>query len=1331
MNKKVCWLCIVWAFILFGAAGAQAQVRELQLNQPASGELTSGTQRDFYRVQVEANQHLVIFVQKPSGWDSAVYVRYESLTGEPVAEEQTWPDDDDSILEIPRTQAGSYYIEVTSDWTGDIGEYTILATLSEDVPLLSLGVAQVGKLISSAQRDLYRVQVEANQHLVIFVQKPSGWDSAVYVRYESLTGEPVAEEQTWPDDDDSILEIPRTQAGSYYIEVTSDWTGDIGEYTILATLAGGVPPTTLELGETLTDSITSGGWRDYEIDTFENENLLIILEPSSDVSLELYGKYNKAPARNDHDYSTMKRNTLGRYELLIPNTQAGTYYISVYGRGFTDYSIKAITVEHHICDIYPGILPNSDKVTIHIKGIGFTNEMRVELRSESAYIPAETVICSSPQMAIAHFNLTDAPLGLYNISVMWPDGDEKVIEKAVEVQELSGGMLYSFPDVDIDKGESLTYDISIPTIKNLFVTLQKTTLVSYGNSWHGELSLIHNGEEIAKDSGSHDLILHIPDPEPGSYTIIITASKAGKGILNVWSSLPGLSLGDWTVGKVYCSYGSVWYQLEVPPGQAALYFEAEAMGLWSHFDIYYNEYGSNNHWVSRQGTRTSMEIPDPEAGTYIVQFMDSAMLWENHHWSENQTRDVLIKADVTPQTEPLPEYSPIISDLSTNKGGNTGIVSIKITGGWLDSNATVSLNRSGYEDIVAQHVEGSSDGKTMWATFDLKDREPGEWNLTVTNPDGQTVTAPTPFIIEEGGKSELWVDIIGRGEIRAGRDNNYVIRFGNRGTVRAYDCLIPIGLSPGCSFKIGPSFDFLSSEDNSLVGIYTPILRANEVRTMNLILKCGNTESVELSYGIMSLPEELRPPKIIEPTNKLFLNNVEIQKRARGTYYPPDTVPDAPGVFVFRRIGGVGGAFGMHVGIYVGNGKVIELSTRDQPKDKYVIRRIPFSQFKQDGEYLGGATYPGFTKEHGEIIAERAKKRVTDPPEPPETGDYSLIPLKEGCKNCNSFIYEVASDYLRKVPEIDDKFYVNPGNLFEILTGNEIWTVQDILPYIVGKWFGFGAGFGIEIFKELFPGVLGLPLPISVVHSSTPEDKYGPTGFDLPDTAINDHVVPPDQNFYYKVDFWNKETATAPACDVFVKDQLDTDFDWNTFRFEEIGFLKWTVELEPCQYFNVNVDMRPDEDLIVNVEGTFDPETGKIYWTFRSLDPETMDTPEDPMAGFLPPITESGNEIGWVSFSVDPEADLPDGTEISNQAFVKFDVGDFHPAPKEGPFVNTIMSCLPGDANGDGSINVQDVICIINVILDTGTASGNPDCNNDGSVNVQDVICVINKILGG
>lgn len=54
----------------------------------------------------------------------------------------------------------------------------------------------------------------------------------------------------------------------------------------------------------------------------------------------------------------------------------------------------------------------------------------------------------------------------------------------------------------------------------------------------------------------------------------------------------------------------------------------------------------------------------------------------------------------------------------------------------------------------------------------------------------------------------------------------------------------------------------------------------------------------------------------------------------------------------------------------------------------------------------------------------------------------------------------------------------------------------------------------------------------------------------------------------------------------------------------------------------------------------------------------------------------------------------------------------------------------PGDVNGDGEINVGDIICIINNILDPrSNLSGNPDCNSDGNVNVLDVICIINKIL--
>lgn len=101
-------------------------------------------------------------------------------------------------------------------------------------------------------------------------------------------------------------------------------------------------------------------------------------------------------------------------------------------------------------------------------------------------------------------------------------------------------------------------------------------------------------------------------------------------------------------------------------------------------------------------------------------------------------------------------------------------------------------------------------------------------------------------------------------------------------------------------------------------------------------------------------------------------------------------------------------------------------------------------------------------------------------------------------------------------------------------------------------------------------------------------------------------------------------------------------------------------------------------DLIVNVEGKYDQDNREISWTFRSLDPGTGELPEDPMAGFLPPITESGYEIGWVDFTVNPKSDLPSGTRITNQAFVNFDgVGPWNPAPKEAPYLNTIDSEHP------------------------------------------------------
>ncbi len=59
----------------------------------------------------------------------------------------------------------------------------------------------------------------------------------------------------------------------------------------------------------------------------------------------------------------------------------------------------------------------------------------------------------------------------------------------------------------------------------------------------------------------------------------------------------------------------------------------------------------------------------------------------------------------------------------------------------------------------------------------------------------------------------------------------------------------------------------------------------------------------------------------------------------------------------------------------------------------------------------------------------------------------------------------------------------------------------------------------------------------------------------------------------------------------------------------------------------------------------------------------------------------------------------------------------------------TAAGVLPGDVNGDGSVNALDVVAVINTVLGIQTLA-TADVNNDGVVNALDVVFVINKVLG-
>ena len=54
---------------------------------------------------------------------------------------------------------------------------------------------------------------------------------------------------------------------------------------------------------------------------------------------------------------------------------------------------------------------------------------------------------------------------------------------------------------------------------------------------------------------------------------------------------------------------------------------------------------------------------------------------------------------------------------------------------------------------------------------------------------------------------------------------------------------------------------------------------------------------------------------------------------------------------------------------------------------------------------------------------------------------------------------------------------------------------------------------------------------------------------------------------------------------------------------------------------------------------------------------------------------------------------------------------------------------LVGDVNGDATLNILDVVLLVNLILDGGDANCG-DVNGDESINILDVVLLVNLILG-
>ncbi len=194
-------------------------------------------------------------------------------------------------------------------------------------------------------------------------------------------------------------------------------------------------------------------------------------------------------------------------------------------------------------------------------------------------------------------------------------------------------------------------------------------------------------------------------------------------------------------------------------------------------------------------------------------------------------------------------------------------------------------------------------------------------------------------------------------------------------------------------------------------------------------------------------------------------------------------------------------------------------------------------------------------------------------------------------------------------------------------------------------------------------------------------------------------AIKPTQRLDYLVQFENTKEASEAATYVLVVDTLDPNLDWRTLA---IG-----AESHPSKCVH-----------------SFDPFTGVITWFCDSI--------------MLPPNVVAPEGEGYFTYSISPKTGLPEGTEISNRAWIRFDFNKWLEAPKAGPLIRHIFAgcCVAQTGNIDcdptNGVDIGDLTTLIDNLFISFTplcCDAEANCDGLGGIDIGDLTALIDNLF--
>jgi hypothetical protein len=573
-----------------------------------------------------------------------------------------------------------------------------------------------------------------------------------------------------------------------------------------------------------------------------------------------------------------------------------------------------------------------------------------------------------------------------------------------------------------------------------------------------------------------------------------------------------------------------------------------------------------------------------------------------------------------------------LSEVQPNVSGQEPGVRLTIQGGYdlsYNNKPQVLLHKDKKVIEGEWQVEYGYDSKKVKslddlakAMFDLSKAEPGIYDVVVGND-----TLYSAFTIEKSEEPDVWMEVNGWNRQLWNKWKDFTIDYGNRSNAPAYN--VPIILMIYCKKgKVDVSMDFDFELCNPALDDYGQEI-AQQLGDHIMAYDEMQGDSV-MVYSFMIpyiAPKSSGHKRFLIRHNK---GDDDILARAMARQNLQPAVD--PNSYIYKDL------------------------------DIIYWAEDPWGPYDPDAPnpYEKAGTRAPYTMEQGECVAKELGTALF------ETA-IGFVP-GVGC------MYSVGKTAYQSATATENKWSTFFGNSIStffscaenLIPGGALAQAAFTLGGLAWNFYSTGGSIG-NCLK-------GKPKKFKVtgVGSYDPNEMIGPAGYD--DEA---HYIQPIHEMSYTITYENKSTATAPAHEVYVKNELDlSKFDAETFDFTSFGWADTTIVVggSLTKEFTRDIEYKVnDQDIIVRVTGTFDQNTGEANWSMISLDKNGKEI-EDPDLGYLLPNNDSHVGEGFVTYTINHKPNPANASTISNKAVIIFDAND----PIEtNTFVNTFDTDYP------------------------------------------------------